>query len=96
LKLDANMRLAHLDLGILQASRNDSDSAAAHFREAIRIDSSKPDAHYRLGRLLLSIGRQKEAEAEFARVKQLAKEERPDAERPDALINVPGRENGLQ
>jgi len=66
LQLDANIRLAHLDLGTLLASRNDSDSAVAHFREAIRIDSSKPDAHYRLGRLLLSLGRQKEAEAEFA------------------------------
>jgi tetratricopeptide (TPR) repeat protein len=86
LKLDANIRLAHLDLGILQASRNDSEAAAIQFREAIRIDSSKPDAHYRLGRLLLSIGREKEAEGEFAKVKQLAPKERPDA-----LVDVPGR-----
>src|ERR1017187_7365167 len=36
LALDANMRLAHLDLGILLAAKNDSDEAARHFREAIR------------------------------------------------------------
>jgi tetratricopeptide (TPR) repeat protein len=95
LKLDANIRLAHLDLGILLASRNQADEAAAHFREAIRLDSSKPDAHYRLGRLLLALRREREAEAEFAQVKQIAAKQ-PDAERPDALVDVPGRENGLQ
>ena len=60
---------------------------AAHFREAIRLDPSKPDAHYRLGRLWLALGRQQEAEAEFAEVKQLATQEQPDP-----LVNIPGRE----
>jgi tetratricopeptide (TPR) repeat protein len=94
LKLDGRIRLAHMDLGILLASKNESNEAAAQFREAIRIDSSKLDAHYRLGQLLLSLGREKEAETEFSQVKQLA--EQPDAERPDGLINVPGRQNGPQ
>jgi Flp pilus assembly protein TadD len=86
LTLDANMRLAHLDLGIVLTARNDSDEAARHFREAIRIDPSQPDAHYRLGRLWSSLGRQKEAEVEFEKVKTLAAEKAPPS-----LVRLPGR-----
>jgi tetratricopeptide (TPR) repeat protein len=86
LKLDASFRLAQLDLGILLASKNDSIGAERHFREAIRIDPSKPDAHYHLGRLLRSLGRKQEADSEFAKVKELAKEEQQEP-----LIKVPGR-----
>jgi Tfp pilus assembly protein PilF len=89
LKLDPNIRLAHLNLGILLSGKSQSEEAAAHFREAIRIDPSKPDAHYRLGRLWLSLGRNKEADAEFAKVKSLANQEGPEA-----LINVPGHAAG--
>jgi Flp pilus assembly protein TadD len=85
LELDPNIRLAHLDLGILLAAGGDSTAAERHFREAIRIDPSKPDAHYRLGRLWLSLGRQQEADAEFAKVKDLAQP------REEPLIEVPGR-----
>ncbi|MGD0046427.1 MAG: tetratricopeptide repeat protein [Bryobacteraceae bacterium] len=84
---DANIRLAQLDLGTLLAGRNDYDGAASHFREAIRMDSKKPDAHYRLGRLLRSMGYEQEADAEFAKVEDLAKEE-PQA----PLIALPGIE----
>ena len=62
LALDAGIRLAHLDLGILLAAKNDSDEAVRQFREAIRLDPSKPDAHYRLGRLYSSLGREQDAQ----------------------------------
>ena len=39
------------------AAKNESGEAERCFREAIRIDPSKPDAHYRLGRLWSSFGR---------------------------------------
>lgn len=83
---DTNLRLAHLDLGILLAKKNDSSGAARHFQEAVRIDGSKPDAHYRLGRLWMSLGRTEEAQVEFAAVKKLAKEEAPPP-----LVRLPGR-----
>lgn len=86
LALDSNLRLAQLDLGILLSARNDSSEAVRCFREAIRIDSSKPDAHYRLGRLLRSLGREREAQQEFDAVKKLAAEEPPPP-----LIRLPGR-----
>jgi len=79
------VRLAHLDLGIVLAKRNASGEAALHFHEAIRIDSSKPDAHYRLGRLLHSLGREQEANAEFAKVKELAKDQQ------EPLIKISGK-----
>ena len=80
------MRLAHLDLGILLAAKNDSAAAVRHFRAAIRLDASKPDAHYRLGRLWLSLGRKQEADSEFAKVKALATQEQHPP-----LIEMPGR-----
>ena len=86
LTFDPKTRLAQLDLGILLAGRNEFEEAATHLREAIRLDSSKPDAHYRLGRVWLSMGREAEANAEFAKVKTLAKEEHPQP-----LVTLPGR-----
>ena len=52
----------------------------------IRLDPSRPDAHYRLGRLWRSVGREQDAEAEFAKVKELGKEEPQPP-----LIRVPGQ-----
>ena len=86
LALDANIRLAQLDLGIVLASRNDSDEAARCFREAIRIDPAKPDAHYRLGRLMSSLGRDQDAQTEFDKVKSLAAEQPPPL-----LLQLAGR-----
>jgi Flp pilus assembly protein TadD len=91
LRFDAAIRLAHLDLGIILSAGGDSAEAARHLREAIRLDLARPDAHYRLGRLLRTMGREQEAQAEFAKVKELAKEEPPPP-----LIQVPGRKNELQ
>jgi len=86
LKLNANLRLANLDLGIVLADRSASAEAARCFQAAIRIDPSQSDAHYRLGRLWSSMGREKEAQEEFEKVKQLAA-----AQPPPPLIKLPGR-----
>jgi Flp pilus assembly protein TadD len=86
LSLDLNIRLAHLNLGMILANQSDAEEASRHFREAIRIDPSKPDAHYHLGRLWRSLGRKQDADSEFAKVKELAQEEPPAP-----LIKVSGR-----
>jgi Flp pilus assembly protein TadD len=75
-----------LDLGILLAMRNESGEAALCFGEAIRIDPSKPDAHYRLGRLWSAMGREQAAQGEFEKVKKLAAEEPPPP-----LLRLSGR-----
>lgn len=86
--LDSTLRLAHLDLGILLSTSNPAQ-AGGHLREAIRLDPNQPDAHYRLGRLLQAQGREQEAAAEFAKVKELAARE----QQPPPLIQIPGRKN---
>jgi tetratricopeptide (TPR) repeat protein len=86
LALDANMRPAHFDLGILLAAKNNSDEAVHQFREAIRLDPSKPDAHYRLGRLYNSLGREQDAKNEFDKVQKLAAEAPPPP-----LLSLPGK-----
>ena len=50
---------------------NATQQAVNEFREAIRIDPSNYDAHYRLARLLKEIGRKAEADKEFAIVQKL-------------------------
>jgi tetratricopeptide (TPR) repeat protein len=85
---DKTARLAHLDLGILLAKRKAPDEAIQEFREAIRLLPSQPDAHYRLGRLLKELGREKEAQEEFDKVKKLAGERAPP---PLPLVQLPGR-----
>ena len=84
-KLDPGIRLAQLDYGVLLADAGDSAGAERCYREAIRIDATNPDAHYRLGRLLLSMGRRQEAQAEFDKVKELGQAQ----EKP--LIEIPGQ-----
>ena len=90
LELDQGVRLAHLDLSILLARKKDVAGAERHLREAIRLEPTNPDAHYRLGRLLRSAGRVEEAEAAFAKVKELAGKE----QKAPPLTELPGRGGG--
>lgn len=78
------MRLAHLDLGILLSSGTDKAGAERHLREAIRLDPEKTEAHYQLGRLLRATGREPEAAAEFAKVKELGNKQ----ESPPPLLQI--------
>jgi tetratricopeptide (TPR) repeat protein len=65
------IRLAYFDLGILNEARGQSKEAEANFQRAIAMDPTQADAHYHLARLYASTGRPKEAQVEFAKVKDL-------------------------
>jgi len=67
---DPGIRLARLHRGILLTD-GEPQNAVTHFGEATCLEPARPDAHYRLIQLLLSIGRAHEANAEFARGKEL-------------------------
>ncbi|HEY1203164.1 MAG: tetratricopeptide repeat protein [Bryobacteraceae bacterium] len=67
--------LVLLAAGCLRAATDPKTTVESPVREAIRLDPSRPDAHYRLGRLWHFLGREKDAEAEFAKVKELGKEQ---------------------
>ncbi len=66
-----DLRIAHLDLGIIYSHEKKYTHAVAELKEAIRIDPSQVDAHYRLSITYQAMGREREAEAERRRVAEL-------------------------
>jgi tetratricopeptide (TPR) repeat protein len=70
------IRLAYLDLGIVDADHKRNEDALVNFQRAIDMDPAQVDAHYRLGRLYVSMGKPKEAQAEFAKTNDLQRKVR--------------------
>jgi|HubBroStandDraft_1064217.scaffolds.fasta_scaffold04841_3 tetratricopeptide (TPR) repeat protein len=77
-RLDAKIRIVHLDLGIIFAGRKEYGPAERELREAVRLDPSKADAHYRLAQVYQSLGRTAEAKAERAVVTGLHEKRNED------------------
>lgn len=69
--LKSSLELAHLDLGIIDAAKGDKSAAVNQFRTAVSIDPKDADPRWRLARLYQSMGREKEAQAEFAQVRKM-------------------------
>lgn len=65
---------ANMNLGALMLSRLDAQDAVSMLENAVRIDSSRADAHDMLGAALENLGRLQEATAQF----RLALRARPD------------------
>lgn len=66
-----NSYLYHLGLGKLYERKNNNLLAAEHYREAIRLDASQPEAHYRLGVTLRTLRETAQANEEFRVFSQL-------------------------
>lgn len=62
---------ARVSLGIVLAALHEESLAIQEFQQAIRLDPLNPTPHYRLAVLYKELGRKKEANAEYARVKEL-------------------------
>ena len=77
-RLDAKIRIVHLDLGIIFAGSKEYGPAERELREAVRLDPSKADAHYRLAQVYQSLGRTAEAKAERAVVTGLHEKRNED------------------
>ena len=90
-RLDPKIRIAHLDLGILHAGHKEYEPAAQELREAVRLDPSRADAHYRLAQVYRSLGRATEAKAELATVRRLHKKRNEDL-----LQQISGKPPGLE
>jgi Flp pilus assembly protein TadD len=76
--LNPRLAQAHRQLGVLYARRDDYRDAAAEFKQAIELDRSQPDAHYRLAQALIRLGQEKESRQEletFRKLKATQKEE---------------------
>lgn len=75
LQLNDAQDLPWLDLGILDSSAGHNDDAIRDFKRAEHLAPSDAQVHWRLARLYLSLGRRSEAQAEFAKTKNLNKAE---------------------
>lgn len=73
LKLDSRQELPWLDLGILDAQAGNNDVAFRDFQTAAKIAPSDVQVHWRLARLYQAMGKRAEAQAEFAKTKNLTK-----------------------
>jgi len=78
LSIDPSVRIAHLDLGIVFAQDKQYGPAIEAFQEAIRLDGSKADAHFRLARVYKEAGKPAESAAELAIVRQLREQKGED------------------
>ena len=76
--LDRSVRIAHLDLGIFFERAKLYARAIHALQEAIRLDGSKTDAHFRLARVYKEAGNPAESRAELAIVHQLREQKNED------------------
>jgi tetratricopeptide (TPR) repeat protein len=71
IELRSDIRIAHFDLGISESDRKNYDAAVRQFERAIALDPDQADAHYRLARLYIAMGRKTEGEAQLKVIKEL-------------------------
>jgi tetratricopeptide (TPR) repeat protein len=71
LQLDANNWDAHYQLGLLLEKSHQYEAAAKEFQQAISLDKTQPEPHYRLARVYDRLDKHDEAEAERAIHQQL-------------------------
>ncbi|HXS77314.1 MAG TPA: tetratricopeptide repeat protein [Terracidiphilus sp.] len=71
--LDHSIWLASLDLGIIDSDAGRNDDALRELKEAARLKPDDVNVHWRLGRLLRTMGRKQEAQLEFDAAKNLNK-----------------------
>ena len=70
-KLRDDMRLAHIDIGVILTGQKRYQEALAALLRAQKLDPGQPEVHYRLGRLYQAMSNVDAAKEEFARVQPL-------------------------
>jgi tetratricopeptide (TPR) repeat protein len=71
--MDANVELAHLDLGILDSDAGRDEDALKELTTAVKLAPNDVNVHWRLGRLYRTMGKKDEAKAEFDKASTLNK-----------------------
>jgi Tfp pilus assembly protein PilF len=71
LHLFPQIRIAHYDLGILDAENKDYSGAQVELETAIRLDPSQADAHYRLAEVYRAERKLELAAAQLRQVREI-------------------------
>jgi len=83
-----DIRIAHLDLGVIYSDQKRYQAATAQLKQAIALDPERADAHYRLARVYRETGDMKLAEAQLALVKKLH-----EKTNEDLIVKISGQRN---
>jgi tetratricopeptide (TPR) repeat protein len=73
-----DIRIAYVDLGAILTQQKRYAEALAALKQAVKLDPSQPDAHFRLGKLHQAMGNMTGAEQEFAKVRELHEKQNED------------------
>lgn len=88
-RIDPNIAMQHLDLGIVYADEGRKEDARTQFETAVRLSPKNVNAHYRLARLYRSMGLTAEAKIEFDKASSLNKAE--DERLLKVMSAIPGK-----
>ena len=75
-KLYPQIRIAHYDLGVLDARQRNFDEAVSQFQQAVTMDPKQADAHYRLAEVYRAQGKTQLAQEELKKVAEIHETER--------------------
>ncbi|MGB8322836.1 MAG: tetratricopeptide repeat protein [Candidatus Acidiferrum sp.] len=78
-RLQSDNRLAYLDMARIFVDQKQYEQAQTALLQAIQLDPSEPDAHFRLGHVYQQMGDTADAEKEFAKVRELKQKKDPEA-----------------
>jgi tetratricopeptide (TPR) repeat protein len=73
-----DIRIAYVDLGAILTQQKRYTEALAALKQAVKLDPSQPDAHFRIGKLHQAMGNMTAAEQEFAKVRELHEKQNED------------------
>jgi tetratricopeptide (TPR) repeat protein len=71
--LNRKIRIAYSDLGAIYMDQKRYPEALAALQQAVKLDPTQPDTHFRLGRLHQAMGNPAAAKLEFDKVRELQK-----------------------
>jgi tetratricopeptide (TPR) repeat protein len=81
--------LIHLDMGIMYMETDDQNNAIQELKKAIEMEPDSVNAHFRLAKLYLSMGKKDESKAEFALAKTLTTKMNQDLMKKIETANAP-------
>ncbi len=70
-QLQDNVRLAFMDIGAILVDQKQYAEALSALRQAVKLDPTQPDAHFRLGHVYQLMGNTAATDKEFAKVREL-------------------------